>query len=290
MDFSKVYKVLSWNEIPPEFFSSIITLLILAILAIVIHIKLKNYDPLKKPNGFLHLVEISVEFADKQVSDLMGPVFEGFGGYVLFLACYIFIGFLVGMLGFPNVFQPNRLPSSIAFSPLPNPFTNLAMPLSIALMTFGLTHFTAMKYKKWHYFHRYIEPLPFFLPINLITMWSSVLSLTLRLFGNALAGFCVITLIYSGFAAMSPSGVGLVATPFVASISHLYFDLFDGFIQLTVFCMLTMINISGEYISPETLKAQKEDKINAKLERKQNRELKRRQKLEKKEGKVMQQV
>lgn len=272
MDFKKVIAPISWETIPPEFIASVIAMLAIIIISIVIYFKVKKYDPLDKPKGFIHIVEIVIEFADKQVSDLMGPAFKNYGGYVITIGLYILFGFIVGMIGIPNFLQV-----SANGEPISNPFTNLSMPLSIALITFALTHFTAMKYKKWKYFERYIEPIPLFLPINLITMWSNVLSLTLRLFGNALAGYCIITLIYVGLGtAIPPEGslTGLVITPFIAPLAHLYFDLFDGLIQLAVFAMLTMINISNEYIS-------KEDILLAKEEKEKLKELKKKRKLEK---------
>jgi len=251
MDFSKMIEFYSWNEIPPEFISSFITLLAVILIAVVVRIKLNSYDPLKKPKGFLHIIEILIDFTDRQVESIMGPVFRGFGGYILAVGLYIILGFVLGFIGIPNVFQPG---SESFLQPLPNPFTNLAMPLSLALATFVLTHYTAIKCKKWTYFERYLEPFPVFLPINLVTMWSSVLSLTLRLFGNALAGYCIITLIYCGIGTIIPpdgSFWGLALTPFLAPLAHLYFDIFDGAIQLAVFTILTMINVSNEYMSKE---------------------------------------
>lgn len=275
MDFGKVIEPITWDNLPPEFISSVIAMLTIIVLSIVIFIKVKKYDPLDKPHGFIYLVEIVVDFADKQVTDLMGPVFKNYGGYIITLGLYIMFGFVIGMIGVPNFFQPN---SSWFLEPIPNPFTNLAMPLSIALVTFFLTHFTAIKYKKRKYFERYIEPMPLFLPINLITMWSNVLSLTLRLFGNALAGYCIITLIYVGLgSALPPEGSlsGLGLTPLLAPFAHLYFDLFDGLIQLAVFAMLTMINISNEYVSEE-------DIANEKIEKEKHKQLKEKRRMDKK--------
>lgn len=259
---SKMIEPLSWDMIPPEFISSLLAMAIVMILAIAVAIGLRRYDPLKRPKGFMHLAEIAVSFADKEVKELMGPAFDGFGGYILALALYIMIGFIIGMIGIPNFLHPG---TSAYLDPMPNPFTNTAMPLSIALATFFWIHFTAAKSNHWAYFKRYIQPMPFFLPINLITMWSPVLSLTLRLFGNALAGYFVMTLIYVGFSGIIPGTMaGLAISPVIASLGHLYFDLFDGFIQLTVFCMLTMINVSSEYVSPEMKLKAKEDKAEAK--------------------------
>ena len=276
MDFGKIIEPISWNTLPPEILSSVLALLVVLIIALVIRIKLKHYDPLKKPSGFLNAVETVVEFTDNSVRNLMGPAFDGFGGYILCVGLYIFIGFFIGMIGIPNVFQPG---SASFLEALPNPFTNLAIPLSLALITFVLTHYTSIKVKKWAYFERYIEPVPFFLPINLVTMWSNVLSLTLRLFGNALAGYCVITLIYVGISTIIPpanSYWGMFLDPLIAPLAHLYFDIFDGAIQLIVFTMLTMINIAQEYVSPQELldaKNQKAEAKRQKLERKQAKKL-----------------
>ena len=118
-------------------------------------------------------------------------------------------------------------------------------------------------------------------------MWSNVLSLTLRLFGNALAGYCVITLIYVGLSTVIPpagSYWGMFLDPLIAPAAHLYFDIFDGAIQLVVFTMLTMINIAQEYISPQELldaKNEKEAQKRRKLARKEEKRLK---KLEKKKA------
>ncbi len=273
MDFSSMLKFYSWNEIPPEFLSSWLTMIIVIIIAVVIKIKLKKYDPLKKPKGFLHICEIVLEFAEKQTSQIMGDAFPNFGGYILGVGLYIIIGFIIGMIGIPNIFQPG---SEEFLKPLPNPFTNLAMPLSLAIITFVLTHFTAIKYKKRFYFERYLEPFPFFLPINLVTMWSSVLSLTLRLFGNALAGYCIITLIYVGIGTIIPSTLGGFAiVPILAPVAHLYFDVFDGLIQLAVFTILTMINVSNEYVSIEAYQTMIEEKKEKKMKRhlKKNKKL-----------------
>ena len=244
MDFGKIIAPISWSTLPPEFMTSLLAFLISLILILIINIKVRNYDPLRKPSGFMNVCEIVINFADKQVQEIMGRAFSNFGGYISFLGFYILIGFFIGMIGIPNVFQPG---SEAFLQALPNPFTNIAFPLSIAICTFVLTHFTAIKYKKWSYFKRYTEPFAVFLPINLVTMWSNVLSLTLRLFGNALAGYCVITLIYVGIGTIIPplgNYAGLAITPVLAPIAHLYFDIFDGLIQLAVFCILTMINIS----------------------------------------------
>ncbi|MCR4879575.1 MAG: F0F1 ATP synthase subunit A [Bacilli bacterium] len=225
----------------PEVISSLIVMGIVMILAFIVAIQARFQDPLKKPKGLLFLAEVGVEFFDGLVLDLMGPKFKGFGGYIMAVAVYLFIAFIFGLTG------------------LPSPVTNLAVPLSLALITFILIHATSVKYTKFKYFKRYIEPLPFFLPINLISMWAPLLSMSLRLFGNAISGWCLMTIVYVGLQNLSAMVFGFINVagsavlwnelffaPIVAPVLHLYFDIFSGFIQTTIFIFLTMINIGLE--------------------------------------------
>lgn len=286
MDLKKMIEGLGWNELPPEFLSSLIVCLFIVAICVLLRFKIEKYDPLKRPKGIVHLWEILVTFADKQVEDLMGQGYakSAAGGYILALGVYIFFGFVWGMVGFPNVFQPmNRfsyvdasgtsMTGTMFLRPMPNPFTNTAIPLSLSLLTFLWIHATAIRCRGLGYFRRYVQPLPFFLPINLVTMWSGTLSLTLRLFGNALAGYCVVVLIYSGFAQAIPGTMaGLAIAPLIAPVAHLYFDLFDGLIQLAVFCLLTMINVSTEYVTKGQLEAEKNSAEEVKRQRRERRE------------------
>lgn len=266
MDLGNIISFPTWNSLPPELFSSVITMLVLVGLSLAVYFRVRHYDPLQKPKGIVHLAEICVQFADKQVKELMGTPFDGYGGYIMALGLYIFIGFVFGMVGLPNLLQPG---SSGFLKPLPNPFTNTAMTLSIAFITFFLIHLTAIRVNHWAYFKRFAKPFAVFLPINLITMWSPVLSMALRLFGNALAGYFVLTLIYVGFSGLFNTTIaGLALAPLIAPVAHLYFDLFDSLIQTTVFCMLTMLYISQEYVAPEDLAKAREARAQQRSEKK----------------------
>ena len=224
----------------PEIISSLIVMCIIMILCFIVFIQAHFHDPLKKPTGLLFLAETGVKFFDGLVEDMMGHRFRGFGGYVMAVAVYLFIAFIFGLTG------------------LPSPVTNLAVPLTLALCTFILIHATSIKYTKFKYFKRYIEPIPVLLPVNLLSMWAPLLSMSLRLFGNAISGFCLMTLVYNGLRNVSESLFGFIdvagpvavnqlfIAPFVTPILHLYFDLFSALIQTTIFIFLTMINIGLE--------------------------------------------
>ena len=220
-----------------ETISSLIVVGILTLICIYVAIRARFADPLKKPKGILFLVEFGVNFFDGLVESLMGKRYNGFGGLIMAVGAYLFLAFIFGLTG------------------LPSPVTNLATPLSLGLMSFILIHANAIRFQKFRYFKRFIEPIPLFLPINLISMWAPLLSLTMRLFGNALAGWTLMTLLYSAIggigdvvieAAGQAMHVGGFIAPFVTPILHAYFDLFSGFIQTTVFLFLSMIFISNE--------------------------------------------
>lgn len=223
-------------ELAGGVFTSMIVMLIMIILAIYIGIRAHFHDPLKKPKGILLIAEMGVTFFEDFAEGLLGKRFRIFGGYLMAIGVYLFLAFIFGLTG------------------LPSPMTTLSVPLSLGLSTFILIHATAAKYNKIRYFKRYVEPLPFFLPVNLISMWAPLLSLTLRLFGNALSGFVIMNIVYYAlqnlsamvFAAIEAPLNEVFIAPFIAWILHLYFDLFSGFIQTTVFLSLTTIYVGQE--------------------------------------------
>ena len=232
------------TDIPGEVISSLIVVVIVIILAIIVGIMAHFADPLKRPKGLLHLAEIGVNYFDNFAKDLAGPAMPNFGGFIMGVAVYLFIAFIFGLTG------------------LPSPVTYMAVPLSLGLTTFILIHVTSIRYTKWKYFKRYIDPIPIFLPINLISMWAPLLSLTLRLFGNAIAGWALLTIVESGltslsqqlFAFMQTEWSGVFLAPVPLALLHAYFDLFSGLIQTIVFISLTAIFIGQEI--PEEINEQ----------------------------------
>ena len=231
-------------DIPGEVISSLIVILVIILLSLYIGIRAHFQDPLKKPKGLLLLAEIGVKFFDGFASGLAGTAMPNFGGFIMGVAVYLFLAFIFGLTG------------------LPSPVTYMAVPLSLGLTTFLLIHLVSARYTKWAYFKRYVDPIPIFLPVNLISMWAPLLSLTLRLFGNAIAGWVLLTIVESAlrdasaaifsFMPVVESGVAagnwneIFLSPIPTAVLHAYFDLFSGLIQTVVFISLTAIFIGQE--------------------------------------------
>lgn len=210
--------------------------LVLIILFITLGILAKKQDPKKPSKGLLLLGEWAVEKLDNFAHSTMGPGFEDFGGYLLGMIPFLFLCFTIGITG------------------LPSPMNNMAVPLTLALCTFVMIHVTSIKYTRWKYFKRFIDPIPVFLPINLISMWSPLLSLTLRMFGNAISGWVLLGIVNWALEGVSASMLNMIAgspsdlllVPFMTPLLHAYFDLFSGFIQTLVFTYLTALFIAQE--------------------------------------------
>lgn len=210
--------------------------LVLIILFIIVGIKAKLADPLKRPKGLLLIAEMCVEKLDNFVKETMGEGFDNFGGFLLGLIPTLFLSFIIGITG------------------LPTPMTNLAVPFTFALVTFVLIHATSVRYTRWKYFKRFVDPIPVFLPMNLLSMWAPLLSMTLRMFGNAVVGWVLLGLLNTGlenlsatlfsFVPAGPNSIFLV--PILTPLLHAYFDLFSGFVQTMVFVFLTALFIAQE--------------------------------------------
>ena len=227
-------------SIPGEVWSSLIVMLIIASLAIIIGIQAHYHDPLKKPTGLLLIAILGSNFFDNFVEGIVGNRIKGFGGFIMGIATYLFIAFIFGLCG------------------LPSPVTYMAIPLSLGLITFILIHYTSIRSSGLGYFKRYVEPIPVFLPINLISMWAPLLSLTLRMFGNAIAGWALLTivnyfidllsgLLFGWLGSVGGWSIGtILLDPILTAPLHAYFDLFSGLIQTVVFISLSVIFIEQE--------------------------------------------
>ena len=219
-------------KIPLEIYASLVVFLVILIIAIYVKIKSKKVDPLAKPKGVMLLIEMGVEYIDGLVERTAGKLLvKNLGPYIGFCCMYLFPSFILGLFG------------------LPSPLTFYIVPLTMALFTFILIHGTSIYYTRWKYFKRFVDPFPFFLPINLISMWAPLISLSFRMFGNAIAGWVLMELIYSVFQILSEAlfgGLFLPVAAVVTPVLHAYFDLFSGFMQTTIFITLSMLFVNSE--------------------------------------------
>ena len=226
------------NKMPGELMVSLIVMFFIAILAIILGYAIKKADPKKAPKGLAFIADYVVDFSFKTVDGILGDAYDFVVPYFIFLISYIPLAFMAGLFGFAS------------------PMTYFTIPLCLAFVTWITIQASAIKYQRMEYLKGFTSPLPswlpLFVPINVLSKFSSLLSLSMRMFGNALAGSILMSLVYWGTSSLSNlifsnfNAVSLVITPWL----HAYFDVFGAFIQTLIFVLLSMLLISIEIPAP----------------------------------------
>lgn len=196
----------------------IICLVLLALMLIARRHILKGNE---EPDAVQNAVEMIVETLDGLVVSNMGKHAAKYTNYVEILMAYILLSNISGLFG------------------LRPPTADYGVTLALALITFVLIEYAWIRYTGFGVIKELFEPMFLFFPVNLISEFATPVSMSLRLFGNVLAGTIMMGLWY-----------GLLpwfATLGIPAFLHVYFDLFSGAIQTFVFGMLTMVFISSKY-------------------------------------------
>ena len=155
----------------------------------------------EKPAGVQNFVEMLVETLDGLVQGSMGRHWRPFVNYIGAIMVFIFISNTSGLFG------------------LRPPTADYGTTLALALITFVLIQFSAFKTKKLGVIKELFEPIPILFPINLIGEFATPLSMSLRLFGNIMAGTIMMALWYGLLPVFAKLGI--------PAFLHVYFDCFQ---------------------------------------------------------------
>lgn len=191
---------------------------------------IEKSDPAKKPKG---LTYFSMELYSLCLYVIKGNLRETTIQYLPMFGTLMFcmlISNLVGLTGFQN------------------PTSNVSFNATIALMFFFMIQYNAIKKAGLKARMKELtEPMWLLTPLNIIGDLAFPISLTMRLFGNILAGSIIAMLLYTLIKSIAPWGyLGLTLTPFI----HAYFDVFSGVIQTYIFFTLGSYFL-GEQTSKE---------------------------------------
>lgn len=170
------------------------------------------------PGGVQHLAEMTQEFISEQSESIIGHGWEKFTSYLTALFLFILLANLMGLV--PG---------------LESPTANVTVPLGFALVTFLYYHYHGIRANGFAYIKQFLGPVwwlyPLLLPIEIISHFARVLSLTVRLYANMFAG----DLLTLAFFSLVPIGIPLV---------FLGLHLGVAAIQAYVFTLLAMIYLS----------------------------------------------
>ncbi len=130
------------------------------------------------------------------------------------------------------------------------PTADLNTTIGLALMVFFYTNIAAIQHHGLiHYIKSYFKPFVFMLPLNIIEKFSSVISMSFRLFGNIMAG-SVICNLFNGLVCTQPTAWYMyqfyLIGPLAGIIIYGFFGLFEALIQAFVFTTLTLTYLGME--------------------------------------------
>lgn len=147
----------------------------------------------EKPGGIQHLAEMTEEFVNDQAESIIGHGYERFTPYLIALFLFILLSNLLGLIpGFES------------------PTANATVPLGFALCTFIYYHYHGIRESGFSYIKQFLGPVWWLswllFPIEVISHCARVLSLTVRLYANMLAG----DLVTLAFFSLIPIGIPLI--------------------------------------------------------------------------------
>lgn len=207
---------------------------------------------LKKRPGKLQVVtEKLVTMLYNMVEDTMGKHNLHYAPYIGALFLSSIIGSLIGMT---QIFRSTT--------------ADLSVTLAWALVTSVMVWYQNIKNNGFlGWLKGFTEPIVVMTPMNIVSEIAQPIALAFRHFGNVAGGGVLTSLIYAALAALSNlifGGIsGLIGQiPFmqvgIPAVLSIYFDLFSGFVQALVFCLLTMVYVGTA--NPPPAETQTQDK------------------------------
>ena len=220
-----------------------VSLLVVTILLLTVtFIASRNIQ--KRPGRLQVITEKVVTMLYNLVESCMGKHNLKFAPYIGTLFCCSFIGSIIGMT---QIFRSTT--------------ADLSVTGAWALITTGMVWYNNIKHQGFlGWLKGFTEPIAVMTPMNIVSEIANPIAMAFRHFGNVAGGSVLTTLIYGSLAVLShavfsflPTAIAKVMPPIfqvgIPAVLSIYFDLFSGFVQAFVFCLLTMIYV-GESCPP----------------------------------------
>jgi F-type H+-transporting ATPase subunit a len=193
--------------------------LLVFLFLIVVFLMLRSRLSVDSPGGLQHTFELVEDFVAGQSRDIIGHHSESYNPFFAIVFIFILACNLLGLI--PGLESPTGVP---------------VVPLGCAICVFLHYNLQGFKHAGIGYLKHFAGPIPalaiLMVPIELISHFARLLSLTVRLWANMFAGD-LITLV---FFSMIPIGV-----PILFSGLHIVVAL----LQAYIFMLLSIIYVSG---------------------------------------------
>jgi F-type H+-transporting ATPase subunit a len=179
------------------------------------------------PRGAQTILEMMIEFLENFSREHFGPRGGQYGYYIGTVFLFLLLANILPVFSPISVFGYKPL-----FTIKP-PARDINLTAALAIMSILIVLISGLRVrglKGW--FKHLKDPVPMMLPFNLMEYVIRPTSLCLRLFGNILGAFIIMSMIE----AVVPIGAPVILS--------LYFDFLDGLIQALVFTFLTSLFIA----------------------------------------------
>lgn len=194
------------------------------------------------------------EIAQVQVAE-QGLPSKAIGRWFPYVATLMLFIWVVNMLGFIPLPLTGETYHGVPTWGIYAATSSLAVTLALAVLTFVFTHFEGIRWNgPTRYFKSWIPDvpkvmLPLIIPLEILGQFMRLISLSVRLFANMLAGhMLILTFIGLGFV-LTSIPVALVGTV-AAAVFYLFEVIIVVSIQAFIFAALSAIYI-GSAIEPE---------------------------------------
>jgi F-type H+-transporting ATPase subunit a len=171
------------------------------------------------PGGFQNFFEYVVESLENLLVSIMG---DGGRTYFPFLATIFLFVLCCNLQGL--------IPGSFA------PTSNLNTTASLAVLIFLMTHIVGISRHGFRYIKHFMGPMlalaPLMFIIEVISHFSRLISLSLRLFGNVMGEELVVLILFT------------LAGAYFVPLPMMFLGLLTGFLQAFIITLLSMIYIS----------------------------------------------
>ena len=194
--------------------------ILVAMLLLVSFVAVRSRLSVDRPRALQHIVEGLHGFIERQSQEIIGHHSEKFTPFLVTLGLFILFANLIGMVP--------------AFE---SPTANPSVPLGCAICSFLYYNYQGMKKQGvLSYLKHFAGPMPalapLMIPIELISHFARMLSLTIRLFANIFAGDMVTLVFFS----LVPLGVPVLFLGLHIGVS---------FLQAFIFVLLSTVYLAG---------------------------------------------
>ncbi len=185
------------------------------------------------PGRLQSAAEMAYETVMSMCVDTIGPEGKAFFPFVFTLFFFILFGNLLGVWTYDFTFT-----------------SHIAVTLALSLLVFVVVTFVALRIHGLHFFSYFmpagvpIALAPLLIPIEILSYLSRIISLSVRLFANMMAGHVMLE-VFAAFVIML-GGAGLLgivpaALSFSVNVALIGFELLVAVLQAYVFAILTCI-------------------------------------------------